>query len=187
MTVDGTFATVGVDGATVRVDGTFATVGVIDGATVTVDGTFATVGGVGAGPGFKPDMAAPGPFMPSSSRIDRGDGGAGGDPPPRTKFHEHVTVEDVPGGAPGKFAGNADGAEPVMLACVAAPSITGNGHSSTYGRPGAPVVVPTLRSCAAPAMRTVPSAVSRIVSASGIGWPAVVHCSLFPWPRCRVP
>jgi len=51
--------------------------------------------------------------------------------PPRTKFHEHVTVEVVPGGAPGKFADNPCGAEPVMLVSVAAPSITGNVHSST--------------------------------------------------------
>jgi hypothetical protein len=51
--------------------------------------------------------------------------------PPRTKFHEQVTVEDVPGGAPGKFADSPCGAEPVMLVCVAVPSITGNGHSST--------------------------------------------------------
>jgi hypothetical protein len=86
-------------------------------------------------------------------------------------------VEVVPGGAPGKFGDVADGLEPAMVTCVAAPSTTGNGHSSTYGI-ALPVVVPTLRSCGAPPMRMVPSGVSRIVTVSGMGWPSVVHCSV---------
>jgi hypothetical protein len=51
------------------------------------------------------------------------DDGGGGAAPPRTKFHEHMPVEDVPGGAPGKFGDAADGLEPAMVTCVAAPSI----------------------------------------------------------------
>jgi hypothetical protein len=58
------------------------------------------------------------------------EGGCGAEPP-RTKFHEHVTAYDVPGGAPGKFAGVDDEADPLIVVCVAAPSIAGSVHSST--------------------------------------------------------
>lgn len=105
------------------------------------------------------------------------DDGGGEVAPTRAKLHEHVPVADVPGGAPGKFGGVADGLEPAMVTCVGAPSMAGNGHSSTYGI-AVPIVVPMLRSCGAPPNRRVPSAVSRIVTVSGIGWPSVVHCSV---------
>ena len=171
-------------------------VGVGLGPTITCDGTAATVGVFGTalpGDGGGAPTDVPGcegmtrlavrpvvvgvwaPPVVFRESVDSGDGG-GGASPPRTKFHEHVPAEDVAGGAPGKFGGVAAGRESLILVCVGAPSIMGNGHSSTYGI-AVPVVVPTLRSCAAFPKRTLPFA-SRIVIVSGIGWPSVVHCSV---------
>jgi hypothetical protein len=166
-------------GAATTCPGIGRTVGVGFGAAMTCPGTAAIVGVGGAvtsPTGILPVARAGAPPVVSRESVDKGDGGGGAEPP-RTKCHEHVPVEAVAGGAPGKFGAIADGPEPLMVGCVAAPSIAGNGHSSTYGI-AVPVVVPVLRNCGAPPMRTVPSAVSRIVIVSGIGWPPVVHCSV---------
>jgi hypothetical protein len=167
-------------GAAITCPGIGRAVGVGFGSAITCPGT-AVIVGVGVvvtSPiAILPAARAGAPPVVSRESVDSGDG-SGGAAPPRTKFHEHVPLEDVPGGAPGKFGAIADGPEPLMLACVAGASIAGNGHSSTYGIVALPVVVPVLRSCGAPPMRTVPSAVSRIVIVSGIGWPSVVQCSV---------
>jgi len=113
------------------------------GTTRLPPGSVAIVGGGCGGPVTRTPPGKAGAVVPAGAGTAIGAGGfnpswltdwgAGGDgtAPPRTKFHEHVTVEVVPGGAPGKFADNPCGAEPVMLDGVAAPSITGNVHSST--------------------------------------------------------